>query len=82
MPTLGASFDNELGMPAMSNLLTYGLVTLGVLLLAFLWRVLTSVQRGAGQRDQKILPLLDPMAAKLSRKDGRFEDVWMILQCG
>jgi ABC-type uncharacterized transport system YnjBCD permease subunit len=65
----GASFDNELGMPAMSNLLTYGLVTLGALLLAFLWRVLTSVQRGTGQRDQKILPLLDPIAAKLSRKE-------------
>jgi hypothetical protein len=42
---------------------------LGALLLAFLWRMLTSVQRGAGQRDQKILPLLDPIAAKLSRKE-------------
>ena len=41
MPTFGSSFDNELGMPAMSNLLTYGLVTLGVLLLAFLWRMQT-----------------------------------------
>jgi hypothetical protein len=44
-------------------------VGLVVLLIAFVWWRYTSVERGARQRNAKILPLLDPLGEKLA--DGK-----------
>src|SRR5262245_60439548 len=47
----------------------YVLAGIGVLLVAFIWWRYTSVARGARQRDEKLLVVLDPIAERLSRKD-------------
>ena len=41
-------------------------VTIFVLFAAFVWWRYTSVARGARQRDEKILPLIDPIGEKLA----------------
>ncbi len=44
----------------------YVVATVIVLLTAFVWRRYTSVARGARQRDEKILPLIDPIGEILA----------------
>jgi hypothetical protein len=50
--------------------MTYLWVGVGLLLtfLAFIWWRYTSVARGARQRDEKLLKLIDPLADKLTKK--------------
>jgi len=47
----------------------YVLAALGILIVAFIWWRYTSVARGARQRDEKLLSVLDPIAEKLSKDE-------------
>jgi hypothetical protein len=46
----------------------YAIAAIACLVLAFLWWRITSVARGARQRDQKIMAILEPVAEKLKAK--------------
>ncbi len=49
--------------------MTYAFIAIGILFVAFIvWRY-TSVARGARQRDEKLLVMLDPIALKLANKE-------------
>jgi hypothetical protein len=47
----------------------YALIAVGILIVAFIWWRYTSVARGARQRDEKLMAVLDPLAQKLSKKE-------------
>src|SRR5262245_52009872 len=47
----------------------YALITIGILIVAFVWWRYTSVARGARQRDEKLLAVLDPIGQRLSKKE-------------
>src|SRR5262245_33466102 len=47
----------------------YVLAAIGFAIVAFLWWRYTSVTRGARQRDEKLLKVLDPIAERLSKKE-------------
>jgi hypothetical protein len=47
----------------------YVLIAIGIAIVAFFWWRYTSVARGARQRDEKLLTVLDPISLRLSRKE-------------
>jgi len=47
----------------------YAFSAVGILIVAFIWWRYTSVARGARQRDDKLLAVLDPLAQRLSKKE-------------
>jgi hypothetical protein len=47
----------------------YGCIAMGILFVAFIWWRFTSVARGARQRDEKLLAVLDPISEKLSKQE-------------
>jgi hypothetical protein len=49
--------------------LTYFFIAFGILIVAFLWWRFTSVARGARQRDQRLLAVVDPIAERLEKKE-------------
>ena len=47
----------------------YVFIAIGILIVAFIWWRYTSVERGARQRDEKLMVLLQPIAKKLSGRE-------------